>query len=285
MNEPVVFVENLFNTIAFPGNVLTADEEAAGFEAWNVSTARRSPFMSWRPTTANAQHYLEVTCDRIRAVNMLAIDRNSNLRGMNVTLQGSDDNFATGHVCWQGTIPTTITSPGDLDSLNGVLTEEGAFLVRFPTAVHWAWRFIIPAMGAGITQVVGGAWLGMGLQLDFLGRPHGEMLGEVMSDVVQMSATGWEGSTTPVNRRTGDLVIQLTDDASYELCRLHIEGHFLARKRAMWIIPNRHQAERALLAIKQPGVQGFRIESGWGYKQAVIGFKEHEPRTNIASFT
>lgn len=282
-NEPVIFSESILNRLAFPGHTLLGDQEPAGFESWHVATGRRAPTNSWRGSTTNQQRTLTVTCDRVRGCNMLAIDRNSNVRGAALSVQGSNDNFTTTRTVWTGTVPSAITSPGDLDNTNGVLTEEGAFLVRFTTDAYAYWRLVVPALGSGIVPIIGGAYLGMGLQLDYLARPYSENQHDVMRETVTIPASGWMGGTTPVPRRSGTLSLRLSDEWTYELARLHIEGHFLQRARAAWIIPNRNQAERAVLAVRSPGMQGFSIDSGWGFQQGNIGWMEHEPRVLFSS--
>jgi len=279
-NEPVVLVENFYSVIQFPGHTPSADEEALGFEAWHVADGRRSLSDYWTSTTTNHQRSLKVTCDRVRAANTLALDRGHNLAGVALSVIGSNDNFTTYRAVWQGTVPTAITSPGDLDNTNGVVTEEGAFLVRFPTDAYTYWSLEIPALGAGILPQVVGAWLGLAWQPDFLGNDWGEDQCELVCQE-QSSDLGWVGRTYPQPRRNGSLVFQLTDYWSYELARYHVQGHFLARGRPMWIVMDRSQAERAVLAEFMPGTNGLRYRRGWGFRSGDIGWREHEPRRPV----
>ena len=77
--------ENFFNPIQYPSHVIAANEAAAGHEAFRVGNGRRSVLDYWTPTTANAEAWNKVTCDRVRAANCVVID----------------------HCCAGGTLPPT----------------------------------------------------------------------------------------------------------------------------------------------------------------------------------
>lgn len=65
MAGPLLLSDNLYNTIAYPAHVLTADEQATGHEIQNIADGRRSPYDYWTPTTANAAHNLMVTSNQV----------------------------------------------------------------------------------------------------------------------------------------------------------------------------------------------------------------------------
>src|SRR5579864_9429710 len=102
-----------------------------------------------------------------------------------------------------------MTPGGSLDDPNGVVSEEGVFLVRLPVDGALAFRLSIPALGAGIFAQVVGAWLGTWLSLPFLGKPWADDAGDIMGLQTQSSA-GWMGRTVPVHRGQGVLSLDTT---------------------------------------------------------------------------
>lgn len=276
MNEPYILVENFFSSPAqFPGHMVAADEEASGHELWHVADGRRILSDYYASSTANQARTLTVACDRIRAADMLVLDRGHNLAGAAITVLGSDDNFTTSRTVWSGTIPT-VTAPGSLDEANGVVTEEGAFLVRF-TREAWAyWRVGIPALGSGIVPAIVGLWLGMSWQMDFLDNPFAEDQAEQIT-IEQSSDAGWLARSAITPRRHGTLPLTLRDDQSYELARYHLQGHWINRNRPMWLVMDSGQADRAVLTLPDRSAPGFAYVSGAAWRQAQLPWIEHEP--------
>lgn len=274
MGAPVFLADSLFSKMQYPSHTIVANEAAAGFEAFRVADGRRSPFDYWTPTTANASANVKVTCDRTRAANVIVLDRGHNLAGRQIKLEASDDDFTTTQTVLDLTMPSA-SAPGALDESLGVRTEEGAWVKRFPARAASYWRLTIPAMGAGLKPKVVGLWLGLSYSPDFLSRPHAPDEDEL---VVQESESDWgwigRGETTP--RRTGTILLKLTNLFDYDLARFHLQGLF-GRGRPMWIVQDSDVAERAVLAIRPRNRFGFSREPDWFYHQGQIEWTEWEP--------
>jgi hypothetical protein len=268
--------ENLLNRLAFPLHTLVADEQAAGFEVDRLADGRRAPNDRYQSVTTNQARTVTVTCDRMRYVTGLTLDRGHNLSGFAISLLGSNDGFTTSFTIWTGSVPTVVTSPGLLDNANGCVTEEGAFLVRFAGQAAMAFRLSIPALGSGIVAQVVGAWLGMWYAPGYFDRPWNEDGGNIMA-LEQESSSGWLGSTVPVHRREGTIALRLTQDSDYNLARYHVQGHYFAGRRPMWIVQDDAQADRAVLAIRPKGLDGFTLDRDWFPRRASIPWQEHEP--------
>ncbi len=283
MGLAAVMVENVFSTLQYPNHTLAADEQAAGFEVYHLANGRRAPNDRYQSVTANQARLVTATCDRLRYVTGFALDRpagntpaNGGLAGVPLSLLGSSDGWTTSYTVWTGTVPTALTPSGHLDNVNGVVTEEGAFLVRFPGIAFAAYRLSIPALGAGIVAQVVNAWVGTWLALPALFMPWTEDQADLQV-IEQLSGSGWLGRSVPVARKEGAFNLRLTSPFDEDQMRLHLAGHYLAAGRPMWIVMDDARAERALLAIRPKGVAGFAYESGWYPHQARIPYWEHEP--------
>ncbi len=281
MGLPAILVENyLDNVLQFVGHqVATSDANglgAAGYEVYHLANGRRSPSDRYQADTANAARTITSTFDRVRYFNGLAIDRGHNLGGQTVSILISFDGFTTSETVWTGTIPSVLTSPGRLDNTNGVVTEEGAFLVRFPGVAGAAARLSLPALGANVTTQIVNAWLGMWMALPALYLPWYEDQADLQT-LEEQSADGWLGRTSPVSRKEGELSLRLTDPSQEDQLRLHVSGHYLAAGRPMWIVMDDIRAERAFLALRPRRPVGFAFESGWWPHQMRVPYLEHEP--------
>lgn len=241
-----------------------------------LADGRRAPNDRYQSSTTNQGRTITLTCDRVRFVTGLALDRGHNLAGQVLTLLGSNDSFATSFTIWSGTVPTVVTSPGQLDNANGCVTEEGAFLVRFVGQSALAFRLSIPALGAGIVAQVVGLWLGMWYATGYFDRPYNEDGGDIMA-LEQESSSGWLGGTVPVHRRAGTIALRLPLDSDYGLARYHLQGQYLAARRPTWIVFDDAQTDRAVLAIRPKGLDAFSLERDWFPRQARLPWIEHEP--------
>lgn len=274
MGRGALLVENFFSEIQFPGHAVVADEEGAGREAFRIATGRRSPYTNYYESiTANVQRTITVTCDRTRMANGFALDRGLNLAGKQVVVECSDDNFVTpAQTAFDAVLPT-MTAPGSLDDALGVRTEEGAHLARFAPRPGRYWRIRIPALGVGIKPKIVGAMLGMWypftLRLPDM-REQDELVGEE-----SLSDGAWRGMGAPANVRTDLLRLKFSDLFEYESARYHLNVHF-GRRRPMWLVHDDAQADRAVLAIRPTGRQGFVRSAQWFYHQADIPWVEHE---------
>lgn len=271
--DPCILVENHLSVRQFPLVTLVGNEEATGHEAFRVADGRRSPLDFWTSITTNQEATLTWTNDRVRAWNMVALDRGHNLAGIRVIHEASDDNFATTQTVFDITLPAA-TAPGSLDDALGVRTEEGAWLKRFPTRSAKYGRLRIPAMGVGLKPQIVGVWAGLTLTPPQLGLPHAPDQDEFTVEET-VSQAGWRGRTAPVVVRVGTITLKLTDTFAYELARYHLQGHF-GRGRATWIIHDDLQADRAVLALRPQGRLGLARDPGWFYPAGQVEWIEHE---------
>ena len=279
MGQTVFLADNLLNGRIYPLHSITAEEEPAGFEAWRVASGRREGTSYATASTANSDWWLKVVCDRLRAANVLVLDRGHNLDGKAVKLQWSPDNTV-----WLDIINLTAlpSAPGGtLDAIYGTagvwgaVTDEGAWIVRFPVTAAVYWRLLIPAMGAGLTPQIPGLWLGRAYETTALTRPIAEGGHQLVGEMAE-SAAGWLGFDRRTPRREGTFELELPDVFEYELLRLHLEGLY-GHGRPMWIVWDDEQADDALLAILPPGRIGARREPRWFYHKCTVPYIEHEP--------
>lgn len=276
MSQPIVFVENLLSRQQFPLHSLGADEEAGIYPVERLARASRLDGNRWEPTTPNAPHSVTLTCDQIRAANMIALDRNTNLRGYTVSLQASDDGFSQSAITvFETTIPTI--PGGRVDDLSGLMSEELAWLKRFPLDAHRYWRFHVTAMGADLVPRIGGLWLGRAWELS--GPPDPPFA----DDDFQLSFTEtpletlWMAAGPPRRARLLRMLLRLEDDGDYDQARYHLTGHY-GRRRPMWVIWSPDFApERAALVVARPDELGFRYPEDWPYRVGEIQGIEHEP--------
>lgn len=271
---PLLLSDNLFNTRLYPSHSLVGDEEPAGFEAFHVADGRRTPGDRWQATTANAQHILTLTMDRIRWADTFILDRGHNLGGKEVVLECSDDNFTTVQVVADIVIPT-VTQGGPLTGAFGVVTEEGAWAIQFPARPAFYWRIRIPAMGVNLVPQIVGAWLGLSYMPSggALWLPWGED-----SNTAQFAETvtewGWSGRGPVATPNDGSLQIKLSSEFDYELARYHLIEVF-GSGRPMWICYDTAQADRLFLALRTKTRLGFEYAPGWWPRQGGIPYQEH----------
>lgn len=271
--KPVLFVENVYSRLQFPGHVITPSDEQVNFETFRVANGRRSPFDYASPVTANAIWIPRVAYDRVRAINAVALDRGHNLGGFELSVRTSSDAWVTEYVAATSVIPTT-SSSGSVDELNGVRTEEGAWFKRFPQVESMASEVRVPAMGAGLKPKVVGLQLGYAWECEYWTRPVGEGGVRLAGEVVE-SGSAWRARTTPTRQRVLTLKLKLVDYASYDAARYHLEGHF-ASGRPMWLVLNQDQADRAI-QVEVEGPIGFNYETDYGYQQCTFACVEHGP--------
>lgn len=290
MGRTVLFVENFYSQPQFPGGIhlVDADEEPAGHEARRVATGRRSPINNYATaTTANDAWWVRVQCNRIRAANMVALDRGHNLAGKAVQLQGSDDGVNWTTVVDVSALPD-VAGPGTLDAplvptlgVWGVRTEEGAWLCRFPDKAFSAWRLNVSAMGASLKPQIVGLYLGQALEVD-LNRPVAYNRHELVGETRE-SDLGWQAMGRQVPRRSGVLHLRPPNAFTYPQVRYNIEGHY-GRRRPMWIVPDTEQPEFSFLAVlPDPRVIGFERGASWLFEAGDIPYVEHEPLEEVAA--
>lgn len=273
--RPLFLVENVFSDVQNPVHVIDASSETSGFEVWRVATGRRSTRDRWQPTVAG-EGWIRVDCGAARMVDTIALDRGHNLGGKQIKVQHSPDGV-TWTTAVTSTIPLTASDPGDIDAGNGARTEEGAWLRRFPAASARWWRFLVPAAAAVRAEIVG-LWLGESwTPSQYFDLPWSDESLELGWEEVT-STTGWRAAGQIARARAGTIDLKLSDEAEYDdSARRHIHQQFW-RRRPMWIVYNDEKAERAVLALPRPGTAGFDQRQGWGHRQGMIAWLEHEPK-------
>lgn len=269
---PVLVVENIFSVVQFPDHTVTADEEATGYEGWRVADGRRSALDKWTTTTTNTTHTITVTCDKVRACDFIALDRGHNLDGETVKLQGSNDNFTSSEDVLEITLPL-YSSPGDIDSALGVVTEEGAWVKRFDLRAFTYWRFTVPSMGAGEMPEVVGLTVGKSYNGRCFDFPWSDGQEEALAPVAVMES-GWEGSGPVTIRRRGEFGLRAQSDIDHDEAKYHL-AHF-ARRRPMWFCADSEQADRTIQVI-HAGAVGFQHDGAWPHARSRIQYAEHEP--------
>jgi hypothetical protein len=280
MGAPLLLADNLGNPNLYQKVIVTDQSGTSGvvgFEAWRAFAGRRSAFSYWAPGTPNIESWLQLQHEQVRAANFIALDRGHNLGGFAVKLQGSQD-AATWATILSVTIPTVWG--GVLNSGMGVLTEEGAWLMTFPTTApalaYTYWRFDIPAMGVGLQPNVVGLQLGLSYQPLALYRPFMEHRTTLRSQTV-LTPFGWMGRGQRAFNRSGVLNLRAdVNDYEYLQARLTVEEIF-GSGRPMWVIQDQDRASEAVQVIRPDGDMGFERPTQLFWPTASIQVVEHEP--------
>lgn len=283
--------DNLFADTQYVQQVPVGDQEPVGFEAYRVGVGRRHVQNRWQPTTANADHTLTVNCQALvggvvqpvpRGANFLAIDRASNLLGTRIQLLGSDDNFATFRTVLDLTLPTV--PGGAITGPLGCVTDEGAWLIVFPTDVHNDWRFVSKAMGAGLVPKItnltlGFAWIQAVSQMT---AAEDESFAVGMTE--QETDAGWVGSTRGYARREGTLSLVFpigggNPTTDYDLLRYQVLGLY-ARKQRAWLLMHYDDSPWRALYVRCPKgkLPWASTASEPGMSRLVLPFQESEPQ-------
>lgn len=273
--KPVLLVENLFSEVQNPDHVVTGSQEATNHEVWRVASGHRSAFDSWATTSANTDAWVKVDCGAAVAADMVVLDRGHNLAGVAVKVQGSTDGSAWTDVA-TATIPSDTTDDADLDQANGVVTEEGAWMLRFTSAEYRYWRFFVGAVASFTPEVVG-LWLGTAWNPNEHTRRPADEESRSSSWTESRSEYGWAGTGKVVAPYEGELRIYLPDYDAYDAARAFRREYEI--RRPAWIVPDPDaNAERAFLATLPQGARvAMSFDSGWAYRQASIPYVEHEP--------
>lgn len=254
MPSHLFLVENLYNERQDRTRSVTADEEAAGYEAWHVATGRRNPNDRWQPTTENAVHWVRVDAGASVECDVLAIDRGHNLEGKTVKLQVDDNiDFSSPTDVFSVTFPSAASASTSIDASNGAYTEEGAWVKRFTPASSRYWRLHVAAAASYIPQVVG-LWLGKAFAPPFAMQLPYEDESRDVGFHTSESDFGWESVSTPWRRRAGH--VELRVDAASEASARDFYDE-ITRHRPFWLVHDTAKAEQACLA-HLPAQRTFR---------------------------
>jgi hypothetical protein len=268
-------VANLLDTSIYRQHVLSAEEEATGREVARLADGRRAARDRWEPTTANSETWFGVTCNRVRAADMLVIDRENNLTGATVSVRVSSDGFATYSTAWSGVLPTVTSYGQTLDS--PVRTGEGAYLVAFPMMAGLSWRVYVAAMGAGILPRIAGAWLGQSWTAEIgpLLAGFDDESGSLSMPSIATPAL-WRGVGRIARQRSARLSYRVRDEYEWAELRYHVDLYH--RGHTMWVVPESSQAERAYLAQHPGGAYSVPFEGNRTGRELVTDLTEHQPR-------
>jgi hypothetical protein len=152
-NKPLILGDNYFDDVVLHPDhtVSTTGTEIEGNEVFRVADNLRD-LTSFAVTETNTLIDVSVLCTASKPASCFVLDRGHNLKGKTVLLRGDSTTIAT---C---TIPS---SPGGLPSdANGCLTSEGVWWKTFASVSHTTWTFRINAMGAGLSPIVTGLYVG-----------------------------------------------------------------------------------------------------------------------------
>jgi hypothetical protein len=275
--RPVFLCDNVFNPFQYPDVVLTANEEASGFEAERFSTLRREDH--WSPTTYNNDAWLKAAHAQVRAVNTVCLWVH-NLLGETYRFQISNDDFTTTETLIDLTIPSNVGA-GDIDDTYGVVTEDFMWMKRMSTRYAKSFRHFVPAMGANQRPELAGL-AGVSYSPNQYDYPYAPSSTEFHVEE-QMSDRGVLGRSLPINLRRGEIVLKMRNDFEYETARFHLEQRW-GRGHPMLIVHNEAQAERAVMAVRTGGsMLGFETDASWpdgneGRNQGRLSFQEHDRR-------
>lgn len=179
MAKPLILSDNAFDaTVLHPtylvNNLAGTADDATDHEPFRIADNLRA-LTFWTSVAANVARSLRVDTGVVSglAPTIVVLDAGHNLGGATVKVQGSTDpTFATFDAdSVSATIPTSAGGlPGDA---NGCLTPEGVWWKTFtPVNARQAWRLLIPALGAGISPIVTGLYLGVAYRLpEYLDAP------------------------------------------------------------------------------------------------------------------
>lgn len=274
--------DNIFCDVLYPNHIISADEEPAGYEAYHVGTARRYPGDRWQATTANADHWVKVRADLLRAVDFVAIDRGSNQLGFRHLLQNSQDNFTLDiRTLYDLTIPTV--PGGTFGTGPGVVTNEGVWMHTFTPELAVDWRFLSKAMGSGVIPQVVGLWAGKSWQPTGLVQ-FDQVDDEIIQPISQstMSPLGWRSRSHTTRKRTGFLRIRLDTDLDVEMVRWQVMGIYAAGFPA-WVCFDREtpggSRKAMLISIPPDAPADFADRQSWLNKRMImIPFEEEQQR-------
>lgn len=279
MGLPFFGVENVFSVRQFRAHVITADEEDAGREAFRVADGRRSKLDFWAPTTPNVLHNIQVdsTVTGGISVDYFALDRGHNLNGKVVTLQRSVNGTA-----WTTIKAITVraTPSGQIASVDGVHTDEGAVIVTFAASTAERYlRLLINPLGAGLIPRVVGLWAGLRWESGNIFLPLTDEDDVLIAQRAQ-TTKGWSGSTIHVRKRVGDLIFKLPSLAAFTDAATHIRDNF-GRGRLMWIVHDDANSRRAVLTQRPLGRAGFRFPTNFSNRVAEVAWEEYEPLVEL----
>jgi hypothetical protein len=272
----LIHVQSFFCEAQYPLHTLTADQEASGYEVWHVGNARRQANDAWKPTTANADHWIKVDCASARAASFLVIDRNSNHVGQRFILEHSSDGSS-----WTSVVDATIPAigSGTPAATNGCTTAEGAWIKTFASVSKRYWRLTSKAMGAGVVPSLTCVWLGAAWEPtdNVLYYPVDDDGYDVKFEQAD-SPSGWTGRGRHALARSGSVTIKLNDTTHEATLRADILGLY-GRGHPAWILWQKTDRPTAAVLGRLPaGRLALEFPGTWGLNRTLtLPFIEEQP--------
>ena len=278
-NTWLMCAENYLDAVGqFPNHVLTAEEEASGFDVERVANGRRSVDDYWTPTTPNRLTWARCVFDRPRAVNFVAMDRGHNNAGEALEFRTTQDQTDfTGDIQRPINVTDVPIVGNSLDSELGAVTQDGANLWRFPVHLASAIEFFWPAWGAGLKPQMPGLFAGLAfegaasLDVPYTGRQR------MLRHTSRETDASWIGRGRIARSRSGTLTYQTNDGFEFD------EGlgrHFdqWSDGYLAWLIEDLLAADRAVLTVLPPGTYDARVGGGWGWPVLRAAWREWQPK-------
>lgn len=275
MPSHLYLVHNLYNERQDRTRSVTADETANGYDAWHVGDGRRKLGDSWKPTTANAVHWVRVDAGAAVACDTLAIDRGHNLAGRTVSLQTSADlAFSSPTTVFTVTFPSSAAGNTSIDAANGAYTEEGAWIKRFTEASARYWRVHVAAASSYVPEIVG-LWLGKAWAPPFaLQKPAEDGVYQIGPSDISESARGWWSGGAPWRRAEGRDELRLSEAEEANARTLYLE---ITKRRPFWRVFDTAKAERSILVALPPQSARSAFESSWHPHTLSFNWREWDP--------
>lgn len=217
---PLLLFDNYADNVnLYPLATVDASNEPEGFEAFRVADYRRERSY-WQPATdgGGVDHFIRVNHGAVvgaKAVDYIAIDRDSTIENMSVFLEGSADGV-TWNVSQQLNIPAGNVVGGSPIWPSLARTEEGVAwgIANAALAARQWWRLRIPYVAA-FRPVVTGLMFGMKNQLVGYSNVFDEDAGE-RTQSTELSTAGYRGQARSYAWRTCEVGLTNIGSAEYD---------------------------------------------------------------------
>ena len=272
--------ENFYNLRQFPNHTLSTKEGGStptpangqsGYEVHRVANARRHSRDYYTPTAANSNADLDVTCDRVRAADMLVLDRNSNLAGETVRLWASSESDFGTYEEFTFTVPSKTYTGNYASDGHPVRTDEGAIIYRFAQTSAKYWRLRVDAMGANERPRVGGVWLGKSWQPQITRMPWDDE----PKWLDQPSARNGSPTGYLQTGRQNQVQLMLRDETEWATAKWVIHSLFW-QGHTMWYTSELGHAERSWLAYAPSGSYAAPQAAGRRGRDLALAMVEYQ---------
>lgn len=280
MSRPAILVDNLLNPRIYPSHTLSASSTAAGTHVLNLSRGSRVKGVNvggWFASALNTLAWFSASFNRPRGFDLLFIDRDHNLDGQSISVQVSDDGFATYTEVGPKTVPTTTLPYAALYDGDIIRTDEGALLWYLGDQSGHEVRVVIAAMGADLRPELAGAMIGQSFAPGHAQiKPQGHGRPNLIRDVTRSAQA--QSTSAEVGRfDEGTLKLRAETWFEYAVARYHFEDLY-SGGRAMVLMHADEEAERAKLVIHPGGPRVyFETPENQFYPEISVEYEETEP--------